>query len=161
MEAERAGLLLKGHNSQDTGDERERILSRMIRSWFPSTHTIFRGQLVSIVDLQVTRPIDLGVANTAKWCPLVEVGSAVQILAGSVGAAIEVKSTITNKSEFKNAVEKLSQASHQVKAKDQRRDRWPPTYLSCLFAYRGPKDPAMIVKWLPSIARAPNGLNHH
>src|SRR5262249_49792062 len=72
MEAKLAGLLLTGNNSQDTGDKREDIVLRMVRSWFPSTYTISRGQMVSSNDLRVTRPIDLVVADTARWSPLIE-----------------------------------------------------------------------------------------
>jgi hypothetical protein len=74
----------------------------------------------------------------------------VQILAEAVRVAIEVKSSLT-KFELRNAIEKLSQASQQVKDKGSR-DTWPPHYLSCLFAYRGPIKPNTIIKWLAEIA---------
>ena len=151
IEAERAGLLLKGHNSQDAGDERERIVARVIRCWFPGSYTMSRGQMVSSEDLSVTRPIDLIVADTARWFPLVEIGGAVQILAEGVRAAFEIKSSIAKKSDFANAIEKLSQASQQVK-ECRWSQNWPPHYLSCLFAYRGPARPDTMVDWLAEIS---------
>lgn len=148
----RAGVSSSASHSQNKGTPREVLINEFLASHLSTHLEVTSGEILTPSSLLNESRPQLDVIVFRRAYPKIEFGNGIHaLLAESVIATIEVKSTLTEK-ELHKAV----RAAKHVKDATAYIDRdklvlcgyVPPSVLSYVVAYNGPKSMTTVAKWL-------------